>query len=184
MNSIWTDCTLPEYPALPGNCQAEIAVIGGGLAGILTAWYLKQKGKQVILLEARRIGSGQTLKTTAKITMQHNLIYHHLTKTMGERKAGLYARANQEAIQDYQTLIQSQNIACDFESLPAYLYSVSNKDLLQKEEWALHNLGISVSLETQLELPFSVQSALRISGSGTVPSRKISGCTGSIPCHL
>lgn len=162
MNSIWTNISLPEYPALPGNCRTEIVVIGGGLAGILTAWHLQQRGKQVLLLEANHIGSGQTLKTTAKITMQHNLIYQHLTKTMGERKAGLYAKANQEAIRDYQTLIQSQNITCDFKSLPAYLYSVNDRELLQKEEWALHNLGIPVSLETQLELPFSIQSALCI----------------------
>ena len=162
MNSIWTDCTLPNHPALSGNCQAETTVIGGGLAGILTAWYLQQKGKQVILLEARRIGSGQTLKTTAKITLQHNLIYQHLLKTMGERKAALYARANQAAVLEYQELVKNQKIACDFKSLPSFLYTVRNLDALKKEEEALHRIGIPVSFERHLELPFSVQGALCI----------------------
>ena len=75
MKSIWNQtCQIPRRNPLPGNLDTEVAVIGGGLAGILTAFYLTMEGKQTIVLEASSIGSGQTSGTTAKITSQHGLI--------------------------------------------------------------------------------------------------------------
>lgn len=162
MNSIWTDCNLPDLPALSGSRQAQTVVIGGGLAGILTALFLQERGRDVLVLEADRVGSGQTLHTTAKITMQHNLIYHHLLKTMGESRTRRYAEANLNAIADYQSLIERRSIDCNFELLPSILYSVNDPEALKKEEQALRKLGIPVSFETQLELPFSIQGALRM----------------------
>ena len=48
---------------LPGDMEAEAVVIGAGLAGILTAYYLKQAGIRTVVLEADRIGSGRTKNT-------------------------------------------------------------------------------------------------------------------------
>ena len=106
MKSIWTQTTkIPGRNPLPGNKKTEVAVIGAGLFGILAAHYLKEQGKEVIVLEANRIGSGQSGYTTAKITSQHNLIYQKLVNTMGEKHAAAYAMANQQAIRDYEKLI-------------------------------------------------------------------------------
>lgn len=99
MESIWSKTKdMPEYPALSGDVTTEAAVIGGGLAGILTAYYLQQRGIKTIVLEADRIGSGQTKNTIAKITAQHNLIYHKLIQDFGEEKAKQYAFENVEIL--------------------------------------------------------------------------------------
>ena len=53
MNSIWSEsCRIPEREPLNGNTEAEIAVIGAGLAGILTAYGLQKARRQVVVLDA------------------------------------------------------------------------------------------------------------------------------------
>lgn len=46
------------YPALDGELNADVCVVGGGLTGVNTALELAERGLSVILLEARRIGWG------------------------------------------------------------------------------------------------------------------------------
>lgn len=58
----------------------EVIVVGAGMAGLLTAYYLQKAGKDVLVLEAGKIASGQTEGTTAKITSQHGLTYSRLMK--------------------------------------------------------------------------------------------------------
>lgn len=88
MESIWEQsCAIPRREALRGDLEVDTAVIGAGITGVLTAWYLQQAGQRVAVLEAGRIAGGQTRGTTAKITSQHGMIYRHLLETMGEEKA-------------------------------------------------------------------------------------------------
>lgn len=162
MESIWSrDTEIPKREPLNGNLYTEAAIIGAGMTGILTAFFLQELGFHVVVLEADRIGSGQTKNTTAKITSQHGLLYDGLIQSIGESKAGLYARANEKAIAEYEKIIREREIACQFERLPSYLYSVSQGECLKKEAQAAAKLGIKASFTTQTSLPFAVQGAVR-----------------------
>ena len=121
MDSIWTDgVTLPAFPTLQEDIQTDAAVIGGGMAGLLTAYFLQKRGLRAVVLEAGRIASGQTSGTTAKITSQHGPvsythldvykrqplaqsegIFHETSENCGShyvsRAAGLYARPKPRA---------------------------------------------------------------------------------------
>lgn len=157
MESIWTaETKIRRREPLPRDIETEAAVIGAGLSGILTAYYLKQAGIKVVVLEANRIGSGQTKNTTAKITSQHNLIYNRLVQTFGSQMAEHYARANETAIEEYKRLIRTKNIDCNFVRCPAYLYSQTDGALLRQEAETAKALGIPASFETDCELPFPV----------------------------
>jgi len=157
MESIWMEETeIRKREPLPGDMEAEAVVIGAGLAGILTAYYLKQAGIRTVVLEADRIGSGQTKNTTAKITSQHSLVYGQMIQTFGRRMAEHYAGANEAAIKEYERLIREKGIDCDFARCPAYLYSRTEETLLRQEAEAAKSLGIEASFETDCELPFSV----------------------------
>ena len=130
MKSIWTkDYKVDNEATLEQNKVAETIIIGGGITGILTAYFLSKAGQDVILLEANRIGSGQTERTTAKITVQHDLIYAQLIKNIGERKTRLYARANMEAIEMYKKIIRENGIKCHLEERPSYLYTMETANL-------------------------------------------------------
>ena len=160
--SVWSKTVdIPPRPALDGNVSVDAAVIGGGLAGILIAKFLQEKGLKTIVLEADRIGSGQTKNSTAKITSQHGLIYHRLIEEFGETKAQQYAAANEQAIEEYRNLIQKYEIDCDFCDAPAWLYSTHSTDLLKLEYEAACKLNIPASLAAETELPFTVASALK-----------------------
>lgn len=155
MDSLWTQSPLlPSFPRLEGHRETEIAIIGGGLAGILTADALHQAGADVILLEADRIGSGQTAGTTAKLTAQHGLKYQHLSKTLGVETAGRYAAAHLTAVTHLRSLVQQRGIDCDFQGCTSYLYESTASDSLQQEYEICRKLGMDVFLTTDTELPF------------------------------
>ncbi len=140
----------------------DVIVIGAGMAGLLIAYYLKEQGKKVLILEADEIAFGQTGKTTAKITSQHGLKYSTLIKKAGEEKARLYLRANEAAIREYERLIKTRGIECQFKKVPAYLYTLEEQGeiLLKEEAEAAAQLGIDVCFTTETELPFSVKGAV------------------------
>lgn len=160
--SIWTDPIDPApRPALSKNAACDVAVIGGGLAGVLTAWFLQNAGIDVLVLEKHRIGAGETGRTTAKLTAQHDLIYHTLAQSRGPVIARQYAKANLDAIDQYEAIIRTLPIDCGFQRCPAYLYTNGTGHRLQLEYLAAKQAGIPCALTRKTELPVPVTAALR-----------------------
>ena len=86
--SVWqNDASLSEFPTLSRELSTDVLVIGGGLAGLLTAWELRQRGVDVALVEMGRLCSATTVHTTAKLTAQHGLIYQKLIRSLGVEEA-------------------------------------------------------------------------------------------------
>lgn len=84
MESIWSStCRMKERESLKGDIRADVAVIGGGMAGILAAYTLEREGVHTVVLEAERIGGGQTKNTTAKITSQHGMFCRSFIEKKG-----------------------------------------------------------------------------------------------------
>ena len=105
MESLWRKETGEiQAQESKGNQKYDVIVIGAGMAGILTAYYLQEAGKKVLVLEAKSIASGQTEGTTAKITSQHGLKYRKLLRYVGREKAEGYAKAHEEAIKECKLL--------------------------------------------------------------------------------
>ncbi|WMJ76345.1 MULTISPECIES: FAD-dependent oxidoreductase [unclassified Sedimentibacter] len=166
MESIWIKTSSqPDCGTLHGDYSTEAAVIGGGLAGILTGYFLQQNNVKTIIIEADEIGHGQTKNTTAKITSQHNLIYNKLLENFGKKKAEQYAMANQQAIDQYRYIVSKEAGDCFFEELPAYLYSTNRQDIpvLEKEVRAAERLGILSMFTENTTLPFEVAGAVKFS---------------------
>ena len=159
LNSIWAETSLPQFPRLQGDKTTQILIIGGGMAGLLCAFRLKQAGADVLLVEAGRICGGVTQNTTAKITSQHGLIYHKLLHKLGREKAGMYLQANQQAVTDFHTLCK--DIPCHFESQSAFVYSLDDRQALEQEVHALHLLGYPAGLKEDLPLPFHTVGAVK-----------------------
>ena len=162
--SIWSRTTeIPPRRPLPGDVTADAAVIGAGMAGILTAFLLSRRGISVIVLEADRIAGGQTKNTTAKITSQHGLFYQKLIRTAGKERARLYASANESAVEEFETLIREEQIHCHFKRLPSYLYSrdPARQADLEREARAASALGIRACFTGQTGLPFETVGAVR-----------------------
>jgi len=150
---------------LEQNLETEVLIIGGGMAGILTAHKLKEKGIQSVIVEANQIGHGVTGNTTAKITAQHGLIYANLIRKFGKKDARSYYDANRLAIDDYQRL--SEQFPCDFETTTAYTYLLEDKNALAREAKAYAGLGINSKFEDHSSLlPFPIAGMLAMENQG------------------
>lgn len=161
MESIWSQsCKIEKREPLRENRKVEAAVIGAGMAGVLTAYELQEAGVNVVILEADRIAGGQTKNTTAKITSQHGLIYHRLLEKLGKERARQYAMANEAAIGEYRRIIEKEGIACDLEEKSSCIYSDS-EEILKREAGTALELGLPASFIHDIPLSLSCVGAVR-----------------------
>ncbi len=178
--SLWQDTvTLKSWPRLEGVQGCDVLVIGGGMAGVLTAYRLYRQGVDVVLVEGHRVGSGVTAGTTAKITSQHGLIYQKLLAQMGTERARMYLDVHEAAIGEYAELCgcptgqersqddQENNqddrpidSGCGFARQSHLIYSRRGAAFLEKEMDALEKLKYPARFRTGLPLPFETDGAV------------------------
>lgn len=183
MNSIWpAGIELPHFQSMKGSRTTDVLIIGGGMAGILCAYFLQQKGVDYMLVEGRTICSGNTGNTTAKLTSQHGLIYTKLIKSVGRERAQMYLEANQNALRQYDALCTK--IACDFEVKPAYVYSLDDRGKLEEEVRTLETLGFHAELADTRELPFPTAGAVVFEDQAQFhPLKFIAGIAGGLKIY-
>lgn len=163
-NSLWLEKTeVNSYPIVTQDINVDVIIIGGGMAGLTSAYLLQKAGKKVAIIEARKIGEGTSGFTTAHITSEHNLAYNYLINTFGFEKAKLYADANQEAIDSIAKVITTEKIECNFEKTNSYLFSENSEDVekLQKDFEAAKKLGLPVTYLESAPLSFKTCSAIQ-----------------------
>lgn len=160
MRSLWkATASLPEFPELVGDVRTDVLIIGGGIAGILTAYLLHEKGVRYVLVEKGRICSGTTGNTTAKITFQHGLIYDKILKSDGTEAARKYLAANRAAFDKYAELCGKTD--CDYEIKDNYVYSTNDRRKLEKEVEALEKIGYIADLCENVPLPVKTVGAVK-----------------------
>lgn len=173
--SYWIDSTPSTgYPALKEDLKVDVAVIGGGIVGITTAMLLKEQGVKVAILEAGRIAEGTSGYTTAKLTSQHHLTYDIMTSKLGIERAKQLAEANETAIQFIADTIEKHGIDCDFQRMPAYMYTEKDEyvEQIQREVEASLKLGLKARYLDSVPLPFSVKAALCFENQAQFHPRK------------
>lgn len=160
MRSLWkATASLPEFPELVGDVRTDVLIVGGGIAGILTAYLLHEKGVRYVLVEKGRICSGTTGNTTAKITFQHGLIYDKILKSDGTEAARKYLAANRAAFDKYAELCGKTD--CDYEIKDNYVYSTDDRRKLEKEVEALEKIGYIADLCENVPLPIKTVGAVK-----------------------
>ncbi|MBW3669743.1 MAG: FAD-binding oxidoreductase, partial [Actinobacteria bacterium] len=124
--SLWVATTAadgPDYPTLSGTVEVDVAVVGSGITGTLTALLLKEAGATVAVVEAGDVCSGVTAYTTAKVTSLHGLAYAGLASHRGEDVARAYGEANEAGLALVARLVAERSIECDFSRRSAYTYT-------------------------------------------------------------
>lgn len=182
--SFWINNFKTEsYESLEDNISTEVCVIGGGITGISTAYYLSKKGIDVTVLEKDFIASKTTGHTTGKVSVQHGLFYKYLVDTYGTKYAEKYLKANNEAINNIEKIIKDENIDCDFERKDSFVFTTLPEKYkeIKDEVDICKNLGISVSFEEKIELPIKIQGAIKTKNQAQFNSVKyVEGLSNSI----
>lgn len=134
-----------KFKKLADNISVDVAIVGGGIAGVTTAFLVSRMGKRVALLEDGYIGSGETGRTTAHITHALDDRYYSIAKKHGENGAKLAAESHTAAMEFIRRLVREESIDCEYERLNGYLFLDTNdkKSTLEKELNALKNAGLS-----------------------------------------
>jgi glycine/D-amino acid oxidase-like deaminating enzyme/nitrite reductase/ring-hydroxylating ferredoxin subunit len=177
-SSLWLATVRTGFPELDGTIAVDVAVLGGGITGLTTAYLLKRAGKTVAVAEMGSIGQGATGNTTAKLTVGHHLVYTDLLRIYGEEVARLYADSNRAAIDRIEQIVEEVGIQCDLERADNYVYTESSDRVaaVEEEREAARRAGIDAQLTTETELPFPVQAAVRIEGQAQFhPGKYLSG---------
>lgn len=158
-----------QYEPLTSDVEVDVAIVGGGIAGLTTAYLLKKAGLTVAVLEKHTIGSGTTGGTTGKVTTQHGMIYAELSSHLGMRNTEIYAKACHKALHDIVDTIKEERIECDWKQLDNYVYTNQPEklDRFKREAKIAAQIGLPASFETTLELPFPTKGAVKFSEQGT-----------------
>jgi glycine/D-amino acid oxidase-like deaminating enzyme/nitrite reductase/ring-hydroxylating ferredoxin subunit len=163
--SLWL-ATAPEtnYPGLTGNLDVDIAVLGGGIAGLTTALLLKREGARVAVLEAARVGSGVTGCTTAKVSALQSTMYSTIRSRKGGDAAAVYASASLAAVELVEQLARDERIDCDLERRPAFTYALDEgeRSPIEDEHEAALRAGLPVRLVDDVDLPYATHGAVRL----------------------
>lgn len=184
MKSYWLQTTKKEnFEPLTSNIQVDVCIIGGGITGLTTAYYLSKTDLKVALLERDEIGNKTTGNATGKITSQHGLFYDYLINSQGEEKARQYLEANEQAIQNIADIMKEENIDCDFEYKNAYVFTQRQDQVekIKKEVEALKKLEFPAKYVTKVELPFDILGAIEFQNQAQFhPAKFVSGLANCI----
>ncbi len=153
---------LSKYPELNKDLNVDIAVVGGGISGIMTAYELAKTDQSVALFEARELLYGTTGFTTAKLSAQHNLIFDELIKRYDLEKARLYYEANMQGVENIVAIAGREKIDCDLKKQSAYVYTQheSEKENIKKEARAYERLEIKGELTETMPVDIDITQAI------------------------
>jgi glycine/D-amino acid oxidase-like deaminating enzyme/nitrite reductase/ring-hydroxylating ferredoxin subunit len=153
-----------SYPPPAEDADVDVAVVGGGIAGICTAWELIRAGRSVRVFEAGRIAAAVTGHTTGRLSAAHPWIYRPLRDRLGAEAARLYASSQQQAVDHVADTAAELGIDCEIERRPSHVFTQDDErtEELRAEADAVKEAGLEASYVTETDLPFAVEGALRV----------------------
>lgn len=152
-----------EFESVKNNIDVSVCIIGGGLTGLSTAYYLSKK-VSVAVVEKDRICSHTSGKTTGKITSQHGLFYEYLINSENKEFAKKYLKANEKAIDNIENIIKESQGECDFEREDAYVFTMQETkvDQIKNEQASVDKIDKEKSeFVKQVLLPLEIAGAIK-----------------------
>ncbi|RJF96632.1 FAD-dependent oxidoreductase [Noviherbaspirillum cavernae] len=175
--------SMPQFPALQANIDTEVCVIGAGIAGLTTAYFLSREGKAVVLIDAMDVGAGETGRTTAHFFPPDDR-YFKIESAFGTDKARLVADSYREATSLVESIVRNEKMDCEFERLDGYLFSMTQEGYpdLDKELAAARRAGVDVEKRERVPgLSFDTGPCLRFTNQAQFhPLKYLSGLAAAL----
>ena len=181
----WTTDRPLETKPLEHDLRAEVCVVGGGIAGLSVAYELSRAGAEVVLLEGRRLGAGDTGRTTAHLSSVLDERFTRLERVHGSDGAARAYESHQAAIEEIETIVREEAIDCDFARVDGYLFPGpgDGPDLLDRELGAARRAGFddAEALDAIPGVPFESGPCLRFPRQGRFhPLKYLAGLAGAV----
>ncbi len=170
-NSIWQKTSIENAKTKDdiNNLQTDILIIGGGIAGISSAYFLAKEKKKVTIIDRSSIGNGITAKTTAKISYLQKDIYQKLESNFNDKISKMYFDSQIDAIKLIKDIIKSEKIECDLEKCDSYIFTKTKKNIkkIKKEANILTSWGVKCQNVTTLPILFPIEYGICVNDTYT-----------------
>ena len=171
------DLKVKTYPTLSKSLKADVAIIGGGMMGVISAYLLSKAGKKVVLVEKKTLGGGATGVTTAFTTEILDTDAKDLVKMFGEEKSAFILESHQKAIDWIEHVSKDENIDSEFIRVSDYIYSATKSEAKKlEEEYDIYkSLGVKASLKKDKKLQFKNSGYIEVKDQGKFHPLKFLG---------
>ncbi len=152
---------------LKEDIETDVLIIGGGITGISSLYFLKDSDLDITLVDAFNIASGQTSKSTGKLTYLQGLLYNKIENIYDKDIAVKYLKSQKEAIDLVKEIIIENNIKCDFESNNSYIFTNKRNsiDKLNQTTKILRHAKIKYKTDTSIPIKFPSIYSIKITDS-------------------
>ena len=178
-NSIWENLKLPNTKKeIQKELNTDILIIGGGITGLSTAYFLLNKKKKVTIIDKSKIGMGITSKTTAKLNYLQGTIYQKLEKNFNLKISKLYFNSQIDAINLFISIVDNEKIDCDLEKCQSYIFTKNKKNIkkIDKEKEILEKFGVKCQKTNNLPIHFPIEYGISVDNTYTFhPLKYIKG---------
>ncbi len=112
----WKNPGYEARPELKQDIDCEYLVVGGGVTGVSSAYFLAKSGaKNIVLIEKNHIASGATGKAAGTLVIRGESDLADIIEKYGEEKGCVYWNEIHEGLRDIKRVIKDENIDCDAE---------------------------------------------------------------------
>jgi glycine/D-amino acid oxidase-like deaminating enzyme/nitrite reductase/ring-hydroxylating ferredoxin subunit len=141
--SVWMEIPAPDLPRLTGGADADVLIVGAGIAGLSTAYLLSQAGRRVTVVDRGRFGRGMSARTSAHLSFELDDFFHELTKAHGEEAARDWYSSQSAAVDLFERIALEEAIECDFARVDGVFTAAEDKDVdyLRRELESAHAAG-------------------------------------------
>lgn len=161
----WQEVPDANYPALRGQRKCDVAIVGGGLAGVTLAWMLTRQGVDAALVEAKTLGCGAASGCTGKVTAQLEETYARVLHAQGHEAAQLFCEMQRDAVKGVVALAKGAGVPTGLASQTVRVSALAPdqvpgvEDLMQLEQ----RIGLPVAWETDHgDCPVPSYAAIRL----------------------
>ena len=111
--------------------KTDILIIGGGITGLTTAYFLMGQKQDITLIDQGEIGhTGITTKSTAKINFLQGICYQTIEKNFSEKASQLYFKSQVEAMNIIKNIVAKHQVDCDLEAVDAFIFTNDEKNIV------------------------------------------------------
>ena len=176
---LWSrDSDHTSYPPLTGDAECDVAIVGGGIAGLTAGLLLQREGKQCVVLEMRRVGGATTGFSTGHLDHHIEIGLPALIQKHGVENARQVIDAKRDAIATIERLSSDGDIDCDFRRVPTYYYAATSDDIsvIDEDRASAAEIGMGVERVADVPLPFETFGGVRLESQARMsPLAYVSG---------
>ena len=168
--SLWMDDVGPVAATpLDGDARCDVLVVGGGIAGLSSAYEAAHLGRSVILIDRGEIGRGMTARTTAHLASESDDWNYKLLDALGQDSTRTNFESQAAAINRIEAVCRDEGIEADFTRLDAFLVPAEPAHMaqLEQEHDACRKIGMAVEWAEGAPVPLPPGArALRFADQG------------------